>query len=266
MGSLKEIDPQFLPEEGDNRYQVGESGVIIYLESEDDVFIFRDKWFRKSRFPIVFKAASPNSGDKGSGGCMQVRKKVGQYGDVYGVVDRDALWSDQGHREGLWWETDDECFFAEKPFGENIFVLNRWEIENYLLHPEALRKLLWDKTRGTTPHTDTEKIAELLCAHEADFVKFSAHTIGDGEENRQEIEDKISSFSEKQEHPVQRWERLSRMLNGKKVIEMLGGRLDGKKKYPLQHEFGALAGHVAELGHKKAGLSELYDWLSEISE
>ncbi len=53
----------------------------------------------------------------------------------------------------------------------------------------------------------------------------------------------IYSFAEDEADPAKRWHRLSRLLDGKRVMFRIGGLL----KVKLETERGALAGHIAAL-------------------
>lgn len=119
--------------------------IIIILESLDDVDIF-SKWFYDKTDKIVFQNPS-NKSDLG--GCSLVIKRVKEYREkgtiAYGIVDRDAL-----HRENKndeLWEIDDKKFLKYRPFGEWVYVLLRWEIENYLLDPTILENYIADSKK-----------------------------------------------------------------------------------------------------------------------
>jgi len=112
----------------------------VFLEFAEDVRIFNDHWFSNKQDKLKFFSAE---GDKsGCGGCRVVIAKVEEEASqnikVHGIVDRDVLLSDaNASNNDLFWETDDAIFHAAKPYGDNIHVLRRWELENYLLKPEA---------------------------------------------------------------------------------------------------------------------------------
>lgn len=64
---------------------------IVYLESEEDVQIIKERWFFDEGRYVEFKSADAGSG----GGCTQVIQKVasdrGKGIVAFGIVDRDAL-------------------------------------------------------------------------------------------------------------------------------------------------------------------------------
>jgi hypothetical protein len=105
--------------------------VVVYLESEEDRLIIGDRWFYDEN--LEFRSAGEDA--EGAGGCTQVIKKVNADGakgiKSVGLVDRDVLLKDC--QWDCWWEHDDTAFSACQPYGENVKVLSRWEIENYLL-------------------------------------------------------------------------------------------------------------------------------------
>ncbi len=270
---------------------VGEftDGIKIYLESTDDQFIFKEKWFSRFNDKLSFESVSQTRGD---GGCQLVLKKVeNSTYTAFGVVDRDILLANPDFQESLWWEIDDEVFSTSKPYGEKIFVLHRWELENYLLHPLALASLVSDKTLSS-PRSASD-IAQLLYESEDDMVAVTAlSTIsaktgvaagGDklflgesGDGLRQKIQDKlqvqfddiaaeqtkISRFAEDEPEPIRRWDKLSRMLDGKRIMHRMYKLLfSNNEKVELESERGVLAGYIAK--HKLIDPA-LTSWLEGI--
>ena len=156
------MDFKNLSDFSSEQYLAGDKGVIVYLESTDDVFIFK-KWFGDVLSKIQFE---PVSGEKANGGCRAVIQRLQELDhhtvDYYGVVDRDALLNEISIHESLWWESDDDVFFSASPFGDRVFVLNRWELEYYLLHPKALAKRLHNRTMGEISYTDVSQLAEAI--------------------------------------------------------------------------------------------------------
>lgn len=250
------------------------AGIKIYLESTDDQYILKN-WFSTFNFydKLSFDSVSEI---RGNGGCQLVKKKVEDSKQTaFGIIDRDVLLADPNFQDSLWWEVDDDVFSSSKPYGENIFVLHRWELENYLLHPQALASLMADKRlNATTPPAD---IAKLLCDHEENMVavtllstistKTGAALAGgtrllqdkNGEELKAEVQSKLSissaemeservkidRFAENEREPVERWNRLSRVLDGKRIMHRIDNLLfSGRVK--LETERGALAGHIAK--------------------
>lgn len=230
--------------------------VIVFLESDEDLIILQDRWFFNLGEFLDFRSADDGKG----GGATQVIKnveKANQEGmSAFGIVDRDSL---MAHGKwDLWWEIDDTVFGDAKPFGEFIKVLKRWELENYLLVPEILEEVLADKEQRYR-RSQKEVIDDLLQQSD-DFKLLSAaaiifhqnassfglkfDSIPDSLIMRNEIEknislkidpqlirlidhykEKIDVFSEGK-NGKERWERLSRMLDGKRVLRRL--RLLGK--------------------------------------
>nr|VFJ56377.1 MAG: Protein of unknown function (DUF4435) [Candidatus Kentron sp. FW] len=121
----------------------------LYVESEDDVTVFGQYWFEDANDALEFI---------GVDGCNQVIRNVerdrSRKIDAYGIVDRDSLIS--GHNEWkLFFEEDDDAFRARQPFGPYIHVLLRWEMENYLLHPDVIELHLSNSTgKNRRPRSD----------------------------------------------------------------------------------------------------------------
>jgi hypothetical protein len=132
---------------------------FIYLESPEDVQFFADRWFIDSGERVEFLAAGDDSG----GGCNQVLSKVREDREneimAFGIVDRDALASNK-----LWdsfFESDDDRFRQLNPFGDHVFVLRCWEVENYLLHPEVIEEFVADD-QGRKPRPPQEVLEDLF--------------------------------------------------------------------------------------------------------
>jgi hypothetical protein len=265
------------------------AGIKIYLESTDDQYILRN-WFSTFNFydKLSFDSVSET---RGNGGCQLVKKKVEESeSTAFGIVDRDVLLADPDFQDSLWWEIDDEVFSSSKPYGEKIFVLHRWELENYLLHPQALASLMADKRLDAT--TSPTDIAKLLCDHEENMVAVTLlSTIStktgivlaggtrhlkdkNGAELKAEIQKqlsvpqisieaeqiKINRFAENEKDFIQRWHRLSRLLDGKRVMHRIDDLLfSGKVK--LESERGVLAGYIAK--HKLIDPA-LTNWLEGV--
>lgn len=282
-GSFKTIGKESIVEEFTD-------GIKIYLESTDDQFIFKEKWFSRFNDKLSFESVSQTRGD---GGCQLVLKKVeNSTPTAYGIVDRDVLLANPDFQDSLWWEIDDEVFSSSKPYGETVFVLHRWELENYLLHPMALASLVADKKLDST--FSASDIAHLLRDGEDDMVAVTVlSTIstkagtalagGDqqflkefGDELIKEIQNKlqvqpdviaaertkINRFAENEQEPIRRWNKLSRMLDGKRIMHRMYKLLfSDKDKVKLESERGVLAGYIAK--HKLIDPA-LTAWLNEI--
>lgn len=243
MSSFKKIAPDFIG----SKY---EGGIKVFLESTEDVRIFSDHWFSHYQDKICFESAGDDN-NKGGGGCNAVLRKVkeaeNQQLTAYGIVDRDKLLGDD--KQDIFWETDDDKFHAASPYGHNIHVLRRWEMENYLLKPEAFRAEL--QCRSSNP---PEISAGTLLNHEDDLIKLTAFSTVlanksisapdegfgraySGENLHTELNNylspskitlessefskdinQISAFACNEENPDMRWDKLSRILDGKRTL------------------------------------------------
>lgn len=232
-----------------------EGGIKVFLESAEDVRIFSEHWFSNKQDKLRFVSAEGEQ--SGGGGCKVVITKVEEANNqkikAYGIVDRDVLLADA--KFDLFWETDDVKFHAEQPYGENIHVLGRWELENYLLQPEAFA---YEVSRRISRSPAPEISAETFLAEVDDIVQVTALTtysvangqkspspafgtnIPSGSDLSEEIDkflkkqfpapaypdisndaEKIRSFDRSNANPAERWERLSRILDGKKSLMRL---------------------------------------------
>lgn len=277
------------------RYRAGDRGVIVYLESTDDVFIFK-KWFGNHLSRIEFKAVS---GEKANGGCQAVLSKVNDEGGsnipCYGVVDRDVLLLNiADDHELLWWEDDDETFFAAKPFGDKIFVLNRWELENYLLHPVAIHRRIHNRTMGNSEFLTADDLCRTMIEVEDDFIavtvlslislkqsgrspreRFGRDESGErlweviqertqaGTEQIEAYKTKLIQFAQAQTDPIERWERLSRVLDGKRAMFRIDKHLN--QRLCLQDIRGDLADDIANMDTDDSYLSNLSSWIESLS-
>lgn len=272
-----------------DQYLAGESGVIVYLESTDDEFIFK-KWFGNLLSKIEFKSVS---GRKEDGGCYAVIQKVTNAesdelaNPCYGVVDRDVFLNTKTSNDDLWWETDDSAFYSSKPFGENVFILNRWELENYLLHPRAMHKRLVNAKMGDTSYDSEVDLIESVLNSERDLVavtvlstlgrgdmspRFAQNNSGDdlwslvtkrsqAEESKiMEHERRVVAFSDNESDAVRRWDRLSRMLDGKRAMVRIDGILN-ETGFSLERERANLADDIANFGLID---SELRRWVEDL--
>ena len=135
----------------------------VYLESEEDVQILAERWFNDRGAKVEFQAA----GDDLGGGCnrviAQVKKDVENGIDAVGVLDRDSL-AARSHWDEFFDANDASCS-NRSPFGERIYVLRCWEIENYLLHPLIIESFLADEQgRSERPEADvSDELFNLLC-------------------------------------------------------------------------------------------------------
>lgn len=283
------MDFKNLSDFSSEQYLAGDKGVIVYLESTDDVFIFK-KWFGNVLSKIQFESVS---GEKANGGCRVVIQRLQELDDLtvdyYGVVDRDALLNEIGTHELLWWETNDDVFFGASPFGDRVFVLNRWELENYLLHPEALAKRLHNRTMGKISYTDVSQLAEAILEREDDLVAVTVlATLGRGDRAPRHLQSdlgavlwakikqetntddakielhkqKIIRFAESQSNPLQRWDKLSRMVDGKRAMVRIDGMFT-QHRFCIENERADLADDIANLHLIDHHLS---NWINKISQ
>lgn len=250
-------------------YLSGDNGIVVFLESTDDVFIFK-KWFSHLLDRIQFE---PISGKKSDGGCDAIINHFSNL-DIntethFGVIDRDALLRNLENHEELWWQIDDDLFYSEQPFGNKIFILNRWELENYLLHSEAIAQRIRNKSMGEISYSN-KGMAQKILAAENDLIAITVlSTLGRGDRSekyaqtlsgdklrnqvKKEVTDEnlfpqheqsIIDFTENCHDPIERWERLSRMLDGKRIMNRISGLFHDTslgKKFSLKEERGDLA-------------------------
>lgn len=277
MGSFKNLSTDFIG----SRY---EGGIKVILESEEDVRIFRDHWFSHHQDKLRFESAE--DGKQGGGGCNAVVRRVGEAQDqqvaAFGIVDRDMLLSDD--KPEIFWETNDTEFHSALPYGDRIHILRRWELENYLLKPEALSAEVARRvSRSPTPLISSETLLHL----ENDLVDVTALTtfmVGkrksspnpgfgqghSGQDLRNDIEchlrkvlqdtgyshlsediEKIKTFFEQEHDFGKRWDKLTRILDGKKALSRICAWLsethDIQSLRPWEEMRGCLADRIASL-------------------
>lgn len=135
MGAVKNQPDLGMPDRLSARY----GGVpVIYVESEEDAYVFGECWFKDRLSRVEFKPASDQCG--GFSGCNAVIEAVAgerQAGNpAWGIVDRDTVMG-----QDLWPivdETNDAAYESARPFGPEVKALCRWEMENYLAEGEAI--------------------------------------------------------------------------------------------------------------------------------
>ncbi|AGF77233.1 hypothetical protein UWK_00652 [Desulfocapsa sulfexigens DSM 10523] len=267
-----------------------EGGIKVLVESNDDLVILRDKWFFNHKDKLCFESVSDEEGS--SGGCQEVIAKVKRYRrahtTAFGIVDRDVLLSDEDHRDDLWWETDDEKFRASTPYGNQIFILSRWEIENYLLKPLAIKAFVKDKL--CSPAAPQLETSDFLGQADDLIVITSLSTIASAKSNSapkpkwgldksgaelknliatelnvsiDEVEEhfeKIKTFATT--HNDDEWDGLTRLLDGKRIFHRLNIYL--KEKFTLRtldllEEKGVLAGYVNSYDQIDKELKQMVD-------
>jgi Na+-translocating ferredoxin:NAD+ oxidoreductase RNF subunit RnfB len=163
---------------------------IIYVESEEDSYVFGECWFKEQLSQVEFRPASYQCG---SSGCLAVidsvadERKAGN--SAWGIVDRDTVMSkDMWH---LVHETDDATYANSKPFGAEVKALCRWEMENYLAEGESLEKCraeLKMQPKRSAQSVDQELFdhCQALVPHAAANAVFHLHKVkglGDGYTN-----------------------------------------------------------------------------------
>lgn len=112
--------------------------VEIYVEGKDDSALFRNFWFGDLVDRVDFIEAE--NGPVNHSGCEGVRRNVAaqrQRGILaFGLIDRDALLDTQ-----LANETDDSTYLSRTASQySHLHYTLLWEIENYLIDPEALEQ------------------------------------------------------------------------------------------------------------------------------
>lgn len=266
----------------------------IYVESTEDRDVL-EKWFSEDLGEIHFLSADHCG--LGGGGCTAVCNQVlaSQEAEIpaAGIVDRDKLFNDK--RWDLLWQTDDEVFRDAQPYGPDIHVLLRWELENYFLDPVALARVIADAKHGRQAPNQVDISKELLGHWECLIPVMAASALlheqgidspGDGYGSTKSCEQisidleqtwlpskfanhfdwqdafngnkkKLTAFEAPGATDPERLESVLRIADGKRVIERV------KAKHGLQHELrGYLSRAIKELGLVP---SELDDFLSALT-
>lgn len=108
---------------------------VIYVEGESDKKIFENFWFVELLEKLSFNTPKDAQGCSAVVNTVTVERRSGI--DAFGIVDRDKLMTDKNW--SLLRQTNDELFECEvNRCYPKIKVTRRWEIENYLIEPEAL--------------------------------------------------------------------------------------------------------------------------------
>lgn len=272
----------------DNPEQATDPTIRLYVEGITDREILLDRWLAKSRdlrtsFPEVLAVAKDQSntarlhGAEG-GGCKQVLKRVEEDLEdravlAMGLLDRDVLLS-QDHIE-FFLEADDQAF-AERVvevfdtrLRERIWVLPRWELENYLLLDlDKMWEVYRDNMRKGDAHgapTGRGEVAEAFLSLAAESLPLVARSLlltkrgrgirstpalggasGRDEMRERVVADLVQSLGEKAEvvgteldrwesrlqafatsdvdRAEHRWERLSRVVDGKWMLHRISSR------------------------------------------
>ena len=247
---------------------------FVYLESEEDRQIIGERWFFDDE--IEFRSSGEDSG--GAGGCTMVIRKVQEDKEKginsAGLIDRDILLKDKNW--DLWWETDDEKLKASQPYGDNIRILCRWELENYLLlEPSIVESISADQNGRSVKRPapipllpdDIEllkiltvadaichslgnsKVSDKMACYQGscDELETSLDKEGVNLDKLHDENNFVTKFSEGKENTsTEYWNRQSRILNGKAILKrlnLLGGKLSDKNDFRL-----ALASKIYETG------------------
>lgn len=177
--------------------------IIVYLEGDDDVAIYKNCWFNNLLSTIDFFPAK--HGPSGLSGCNGVYENVSidrlAGVNAYGISDRDALISKAINLAN---ETNDETYFnaIHKKFPHQHFTLY-WELENYLIDPKSLEEERADATSlGTTRSLDD--VIHELCLHCITTIPHAAcnsflqsngrRKIGDGATNQHPDRNAVQAF------------------------------------------------------------------------
>lgn len=137
MGAIKSHPGLNEPDKLATRY----GGVpVVYVESEEDNYVYGECWFKDRLSKLEFKAATAKCATDGCDGVLNAVDMERQAGNsAWGIVDRDIVMTKE-----LWnlvHETNDDAFERAKPFGKEVKVLCRWEMESYLADGEALEHI-----------------------------------------------------------------------------------------------------------------------------
>lgn len=141
---------------------------VIYVEGESDRKIFENYWFNELLEKVSFNTVAATQG------CTAVVNTVAndrrQGVEAFGIVDRDKLMADGNW--SLLRETDDEVFEQGRPYPE-IKVTLRWELESYLIEPDALEAYLAPAQGGRLARSTSDVETELL-EHADALIPFAA--------------------------------------------------------------------------------------------
>jgi Na+-translocating ferredoxin:NAD+ oxidoreductase RNF subunit RnfB len=188
MGAIKNQPGLDAPDRLSARY----GGVpVIYVESQEDSYVFGECWFKERLSHVEFRPATQQCNFSGCAAVIRAvadERKAGN--PAWGIVDRDSVMS-----ADMWdvvHETDDLAYENAKPFGTEIKALCRWEMENYLADGEALEKCRAElKMQLARPvqvvYQELLDHCQALVPHAAANALFHMHKVqglGDGYTNR----------------------------------------------------------------------------------
>ncbi|MBK5970034.1 MULTISPECIES: hypothetical protein [Thiorhodovibrio] len=268
-------------------------GAVVFLESEDDYEIIAKRWFFDEGADVLFEPADRHEPDTGGGGCEAVIALVaGARADgvaAFGLVDRDLLLG--MHNWVLWWQEADEAFLAARPHGDSIRVLLRWELENYLLDPDAMAEVANDHELKSSQTGDAmvnaclafadelkDKSAATVAATTANQPSpkpgFGCTPLKRGSQLKADLVGhltklripnpgpaldqervKIDRFDRTSVSPRERWERLTRMLDGKAALKYLSHTCPVR----FDEHIGFLARRIREMGKVPAEIRDRID-------
>lgn len=258
--------------------------VRVYLEGQSDVGVLKDWWFAPGWDDSPF-VEFRGPGAQG-GGCKwvvaQVHARVGDPSEppCFGFVDRDALANDPVSPTGLalldlFLDPADGSLPVGTPLGDRIYVLQRWELENYLLLDlDTVFKEAVHAPVGTRPASADElgarfiQDAEWLLVFSAGVIharmssaEAPAAAFGkdldaaalrallqsrypDPSGNIPTIEAKLAAFRASGAAPVrEQWSYVQRIVDGKQLLQRFTARTMGRNPNGAWEEF---AGRLAE--------------------
>ena len=177
--------------------------VIVFLEGETDVNLFRNYWFKHRLDKLDF--TEPKAGF----GCVGVVDNVKDFRRngiaAFGLVDRDKLQADQ--KWDLAWETDDTAFSAARPYGSHVWVTCYWEIESYLIEPSVIEAYVSHRAKGRAPRPQAEADAACLSHAEA-LIPHAALNAAKQKHGESACGDGQTSHLSSRQEVEQEWERL----------------------------------------------------------
>lgn len=137
------------------------SGAVIILVEGDTDEKFLERMFPDMKAEIRFESV---------GGCTRMADRLkterALNPKVYGLLDRDALKRDK--KWNVLFETDDEAF-AVATRVDGLYVLTRWEIENYLLDFIAVERLFANWGQSVSIHDADTLLNDMIAAASAEL-------------------------------------------------------------------------------------------------
>lgn len=177
--------------------------VIVFLEGETDVNLFRNYWFKHRLDKLDF--TEPKTGI----GCVGVVNNVIDFRrngiSAFGLVDRDKLQADK--KWDLACETDDAVFGAARPYGNHVWITRYWEIESYLIEPLTIEKHVCHCEGGREPRSRLEAEAECVTHAEA-LIPHAALNAAKRMHGKEECGDGQTSRFASRDDVEQEWARL----------------------------------------------------------